>query len=205
MCKHIFFQFSKTDQVEQPATAVAFNKSDALVNNDDIVNSSIDDPNKNDDIATNCSNRAIQDIKANLSKEDKNGNIVWRKISLSGRTKEGLDDDRFKKRSNGEAGKRKLNFSCQRRIVIRKKTQRYRSKENQRRSLRKKVFKMIMSQEQEESKAEQNSIEISLKREVESCKPVSPPRKPEKSNSKNETKFKFTFRRKTGDKQEKRM
>ena len=135
----------------------------------------------------------------------KQEHVVWRKISLSGRTKEGLDDDRFKKRSNGEAGKRKLNFSCQRRIVIRKKTQRYRSKENQRRSLRKQVFKMIMSQKQEESKTENNSIENSLKREVESCKPASPPGKPKKSNSKNETKFKLSFSRKTGDNQPDRM
>ena len=97
---------------------------------------------------------ALPIIEAGHCNQNKNGKVIVCKISLKGRTKEGLDDDRFQKRWT--AIKRVERYSCHRRTFFKKRNGRYGS--FVKRSLRKKVFKMMNKQDPKEREADKTQV-----------------------------------------------
>ena len=123
--------------------------------------------NQNDSLSTN------NNVYAYCNRSRTEELVVKRKFPHD-RTKDGIDDERSKKRSvEGTRAKKHVRSCRQRKIVIRKRKGRYGSKVNRRRSLRRKLFKMMMKQEKERIE----TVQILSKRtteEDEESKEVSP-------------------------------
>ena len=133
--------------------------------------------------------------------QKRNKREALRKIMHAGRTKEGLDNDRFEKKSGCRKIERKKVSFADRKIVIRKRLGRYGSKANRRRSMRRRIFKMMMEAEQEKRKAKRNLTEDTSQDGEPACKQSTLSKTPDNNNSwssNNAKKFKYIFSRKTG-------
>ena len=133
--------------------------------------------------------------------QKRNKREALRNIMHSGRTKEGLDNDRFEKKSGCRKIERKKVSFADRKIVIRKRLGRYGSKANRRRSMRRRIFKMMMEAEQEKRKAKRNLTEDTSQDGKPACKQSTLSKTPDNNNSwssNNAKKFKYIFSRKTG-------
>ena len=130
--------------------------------------------------------------------ENRNERQTMSKISHAGRTKEGLDNDRFEKRSGcGKKDWKRASFS-ERRVVFRKRLGRFGSKAKGNRSLRKRLFKMILEAKQEERKAERSE---DTSQDGQPCGKATPSKTTDNNNSwstSNAKKPKPCFSRKTG-------
>ena len=128
--------------------------------------------------------------------QNRNERQALSKMPHAGRTKEGLDNDRFEKRS----GCIKKDWKKARRVVFRKRLGRFGSKGNGSRSLRKRIFKMILEATEKEKEAERNLSEDSSQ-DGQPCEKATSSKTPDNNNSwstNNEKKFKHRFSRKTG-------
>ena len=121
-----------------------------------------------------------------------------RKILHASRTKEGLDNERFEKRSgSGKENRGKISFSIGKVFIIRKRLRRYGSKENRNRSLRRRIFKVMMEIGQEERKAAKTTQDTS--QDGEPCEEATSDKMPDNNNSLGSNKnFQHCFSRKTG-------
>ena len=84
---------------------------------------------------------------------------AMRKIPHASRTKEGLDNDRFEKRSGFRKTERKKVCFSERKVIVRKRPGRFGSKATGNRSLRRRIFKNMLEAKQEERKADRNLID----------------------------------------------
>ena len=128
--------------------------------------------------------------------QNRNERQALSKMPHAGRTKEGLDNDRFEKRS----GCIKKDWKKARRVVFRKRLGRFGSKGNGSRSLRKRIFKIILEPTEKEKEAERNLSEDSSQ-DGQPCEKATSSKTPDNNNSwntNNEKKFKHRFSRKTG-------
>ena len=125
--------------------------------------------------------------------QNRNERQALSKIPHAGRTKEGLDNDRFEKRS----GCIKKDWKKARRVVFRKRLGRFGSKSNGSRSLRKRIFKMILEATEKEKEAERNLSEATSQ-DGQPCEKATSSKTPDNNNSNNAKKFKHRFSRKTG-------
>ena len=144
--------------------------------------------------AVHCVNEQCLDQKRNKQE-------ALRKIMHAGRTKEGLDNDRFEKKSGCKTMKRKQVSFADRKIVIRKRLGRYGSKANRQRSMRRRIFKMMMEAEQDERKANRNLTEDISQDGEPARKRVTFSKTQDNNNSwssNDAKKFKYLFSRKTG-------
>ena len=116
-------------------------------------------------------------------------------LSKIPRTKDELDSDRFEKRS----GCIKKDWKKARRVIFRKRLGRFGSKANGSRSLRKRIFKMILEARQKEKEAERNLSEATSQ-DGQPCEKATSSKTPDNNNSwsTNNEKFKHRFSRKTG-------
>ena len=167
---------------------------ETLNREDDPITSDFETPNQENDIVTSHSLKSIR--KATASRKQKQT-----KVSLSGRTKEGLDNDRFEKRTRCETGKKKeclTSVRSEKRLVIRKKTRRYNTNAHHQRSMRKRVFNVLKQRQEEQESG--NSTKLTLKANILDFKPLSCPSKEDSSGkSRNERKISSTIDRKTGN------
>ena len=127
--------------------------------------------------------------------QNRNERQALSKIPHAGRTKEGLDNDRFEKRS----GCIKKDWKKARRVVFRKRLGRFGSKGNRSRSLRKRIFRMILEATEKEKEAERNLGEATSQ-DGQPCEKATSSKTPDNNNSwsTNNEKFKHRFSRKTG-------
>ena len=133
--------------------------------------------------------------------QKRNKREALRNIMHVGRTKEGLDNDRFEKKSGCRKIERKKVSFAGRKIVIRKRLGRYGLKTNRHRSMRRRIFKMMMEAEQEEREAKKNLTEDNFQDCEPARKQSTLSKTPENNNSwssNNAKKFKYLFSRKTG-------
>ena len=196
------------DSTETPVTPFGAHKSEEVIDDDDIVTSDLESMNREDDLVTsdfetpNQENDVVKSYslksirKATASRKQKQT-----KVSLSGRTKEGLDNDRFEKRTRCETGKKKeclTSVRSEKRLVIRKKTRRYNTNANHQRSMRKRVFNVLKQRQEEQESG--NSTKLTSKANILDFKPLSCPSKEDPcGKSRNETKISSTINRKTGN------
>ena len=121
-------------------------------------------------------------------------------LSKIPRTKDELDSDRFEKRSGCIKKDWKKASFPKRRVVFRERLGRFGSKANGSRSLRKRIFKMILDAKQEEKEAERNLSEATSQ-DGQPCEKATSSKTPDNNNSwstNNAEKFKHRFSRKTG-------
>ena len=108
---------------------------------------------------------------------------AMRKIPHAGRTKEGLDNDRFEKRSGFRKTDRKKVCFSERKVIVRKRPGRFGSKATGNRSLRRRIFKNMLEAKQEERKADRNLIDATSQ-DGEPCeKPASSEKTPDNNNN----------------------
>ena len=143
---------------------------------------------------------ALPCLGEKFSDQNKKERHALRKTLHVGRTKEGLDNDRFEKR-HGCIKKdwKKMSFS-ERRVIFRKRLGRFGSKAKGSRTLRKRFFKMILEAKQEERKGEKNLNE-DTSQDNKPREKASPGKTAENNNSwgtNNTKKPKYRFTRKTG-------
>ena len=144
---------------------------------------------------------AVHCVDEKCLDQKRNEREALRKIMRAGRTKEGLDNDRFEKKSGCRKIERKKVSFADRKIVIRKRLGRYGLKTNRHRSMRRRIFKMMMEAEQEEREAKKNLTEDNFQDCEPARKQSTLSKTPENNNSwssNNAKKFKYLFSRKTG-------
>ena len=169
---------------------------DTMIQKGEIFKSGFESPSQESDIVTSHSLTSLRKTKAS-------GKQKQTKVSLSGRTKEGLDNDRFEKRTRCETGKKKecsTSIRTEGRLVIRKKTRRYNTSANHQRSLRKRVFNVLKQKQEEQGSG--NSTELTSKANILNFNPFSCPiisKQGPSSKLRDETKISYTIDRKTGN------